>query len=96
MSGDPSADERRARRFITVRQPTGKLSAGDREGLRYLWSLLYRAVRREHARLENALRGIASLARRVGNISTELTDLRYRVERLERLETRERDDRDTT
>lgn len=67
-----------------TRHAHGKLSSGDREGLRYLWSLLYRAVRREHTRVENALRGVASLARRVGNITTELTELRSRVDRLER------------
>jgi hypothetical protein len=72
-----------ARRFM-ARGTSGKLTPGDRDGLRYLWSLLYRAVRREHTRVENALRSVASIARRLGAISTELTELRSRVERLER------------
>jgi hypothetical protein len=67
-----------------ARGTSGKRTPGDRDGLRYLWSLLYRAVRREHTRVENALRSVASIARRLGAISTELTELRSRVEQLER------------
>lgn len=75
-----------ARRFLGT-QPQTKFKHNDtRVAVRYLWSLLYRAVRREHARLDQTLRSLSALARRIGGLSTELDTLRVRVERLERLE----------
>jgi hypothetical protein len=71
-----------ARRFIT--RPTGKFSREDRAAIKHLWSLLYRAFRRDAQRVDRALRSIASVSRRLGAINVELTALRSRVERLER------------
>lgn len=75
-----------ARRFLTW-QPGTKFTRTDgRVAVRYLWSLLYRAARRNAARVDDARRSLAALARRVGSISTELNTLRVRVDRLERAE----------
>lgn len=81
-----------ARQFLGTRPQTKFKHNDTRVAVRYLWSLLYRAVRREHARLDQALRSVSALARRIGGLSTELDTLRVRVERLERLE-RERIER---
>lgn len=76
-----------ARRYL-ARRPTGKFQrvarVEERVAIRHLWSLLYRAVRRDAQRLNDVLRSVAALARRIGGLATQLTALTSRVEALER------------
>lgn len=83
----PQRTDAAARRYLT-RRPTGKIDRHppdeDRAAIRQLWSLLYRAVRRDAQRVNYALRSVGALARRIGSMSTQLTALTSRVEALER------------